>query len=226
MLTNTGSHEKNIALSFGKNGFHNKWDIYFSYFNTEIGILKSAHIGSIRDLLRAIEADRPSVNEPFVYGIESPKQANTHYTTSLSYSKFLGSNQKLNIKYSWQKNDREEYDLRRGDRKYKPALDIRLNTHDLAANYEWARNKGSYDGGLFFQVQDNFSNPETEVRRLIPDYLKLKWGGYATASFTLSDKLNYAIGMRYEHQSNDVRNGTEIIIGRLIITKNYWGRMS
>ena len=156
MLTNTGSDEKNIALSVGKNGFHKKWNVYFSYFNTEIGILKSAHIGSIRDLLRAIEADRPSVIESFTYGTESPKQANTHYTTSLSYSKFLGSNQKLNVKYSWQKNNREEYDLRRGDLKYTPAIDLRLNTHDLTANYEWSRNKRSYDGGLFFQVQDNY----------------------------------------------------------------------
>ncbi|MDG1822420.1 MAG: TonB-dependent receptor [Flavobacteriaceae bacterium] len=205
MLTNTGSHEKNIALSVGKNGFHSMWNVYFSYFNTEIAILKSAHIGSIRDLLGAIEADSPSVIEPFAYGIESPKQANTHHTTSLSYSKFLSSNQKLNIKYSWQKNNREEYDLRRGDLKYTPAIDLRLNTHDITTNYEWSRNKGSYDGGLFFQVQDNYSNPDTEVRRLIPDYLKVKWGGYATASFNLSDKVNYAIGMRYEHQSNDVR---------------------
>ncbi len=205
ILTNTGSNEKNISISVGKNGFHNKWNVYFSYFNTEIGILKSAHIGSIRDLLRSIEADTPSVIEPFDYGIESPKQANRHYTTSFAYTKFLNSYQKLNVKYSWQKNDREEYDLRRGDLKYTPALDLRLNTHDLVANFQWSDNNGSYDTGVFLQIQDNYSNPDTEVRRLIPDYLKAKWGGYATASFTFSDKLNYTVGLRYEHLNNDVR---------------------
>ena len=79
--------------------------LYFSYFNTEIGILKSSHIGNIEDLLIAIENKNPAVIDPFSYDINYPKQSNTHYATSIDFSKYYDLNNKLSFKYSWQKNN-------------------------------------------------------------------------------------------------------------------------
>jgi iron complex outermembrane receptor protein len=218
VLTNTGSNEKNLSFSLGKNTFHNKWKLYFSYFDNEVGILKSAHIGNVSDLLRAIEAGTPNVILPFSYDINNPKQANKHYTTSLEYSKYFEGNRKLNIKYSWQKNNRKEYDIRRGDFKNIAALDLHLNTHDLTTNFEWFSDIGMFDTGVFAQIQDNFSNPDTGVKRLIPDYLKVKAGGYATASFRPNETFTYGLGLRYEYQNNTVQ---KFYTNRLWAVKNY-----
>lgn len=218
VLSNTGSNEKNLSFSLGKNGFHNKWKLYFSYFDNEVGILKSAHIGNVADLLRAIEAGTPNVINPFSYEINNPKQANKHYTTSLEYATYFNDNRKLNIKYSWQKNNRKEYDVRRGDFKNIAAIDLHLNTHDLTTNYEWSSDTGTFDTGVFAQIQDNYSNPNTGVKRLIPDYLKVKAGGYGTASFRPNETFTYGLGLRYEYQNNTVQ---KFYTNRLWAAKNY-----
>ena len=61
ILTNTGSNEKNISITVGKNYNKSSIKILLSYFNSEIGILKSSHVGNIKDLLRAIESDSPTL---------------------------------------------------------------------------------------------------------------------------------------------------------------------
>jgi len=218
ILSNTGSNEKNLSLSLGRNGFHSKWKLFFSYFDNEVGILKSAHIGNVGDLLRAIEAGTPNVIRPFSYELNNPKQANKHYTASLDYATYFNDNRKLNIKYSWQKNNRKEYDVRRGDFKNIAAIDLHLNTHDLTTNYEYLSDIGTFDSGIFAQIQDNYSNPNTGVKRLIPDYLKVKLGGYTTASFRLNEAFTYALGLRYEYQNNTVQ---KFYTNRLWAAKNY-----
>jgi iron complex outermembrane receptor protein len=229
ILTNTGADEKNLSVSLGKNGFHHKWKMSFSYFTSEIGILKSAHIGNVRDLLSAIESTVPNVIDPFSYTINYPKQVNNHYTSNLEYAKYFGANQKLNITYSWQKNNRQEFDVRRGALKNTAAIDLQLNTHDLTSNYAWTSSLGTFDSGLFFQLQDNYSNPKTEIKRLIPDYLRTKLGGYATASLSPNQNVNFGFGVRYELQYNDVQKyylnsrwnseGYESLLGSYVINE-------
>ena len=115
ILSNTGMNENNLSFTFGKNNTDNDLKIFLSYFNTENGILKSSHIGNIGDLLRAIEADEPSVINEFSYNINYPKQSNQHFTSSVDYTHFISHNKRLTFKYSWQRNNRKEFDLRIGD---------------------------------------------------------------------------------------------------------------
>ena len=205
ILSNSGNNENNISLTFGKNKILSQWKTNFSYFSQEIGILRSSHIGNVSDLVYAIELAKPGIIQPFDHRISFPKQLNSHYTTSIQYSKRNKSNGKLNTKYSWQRNNRKEYDVRRGKLKNKPAIDITLNTHDLLANYQWEKLNWSLDSGVFFQIQDNYSDPDTGTRRLIPDYLKTKLGTYFTASLTPSNNFSLAFGFRYSHQNNHVK---------------------
>ncbi len=204
-LTNTGNKENNFSISLGKNGLQHKWKAFFSYFDTEIAILKSAHIGNVKDLLRAIESDVPLVIDPLKSDIDFPKQANNHYTANIEYTNTSVVNGELHLKYSWQRNHRKEFDIRRGALKDTPALDMALNTHNLISNYEWDTTFGNFDSGVFFQVQDNYSSPETEIRRLIPDYLKTKLGGYLTATFNNTKDFIFEFGARYEYHNNEVQ---------------------
>ena len=205
LLSNTGTNENNISFSMGKNKILSQWKTNFSFFSQEIGILRSSHVGNTNDLVYAIELARPTIIEPFNHKVNPPKQVNKHHTANIQYSKRNSSNGKLNAKYSWQRNNRKEYDVRRGDLKNKPALDLTLNTHDLLSNFQWEKSNWSLDSGVFFQIQDNYSNPETGTRRLIPDYLKTELGTYFTASFIPSNNLGLAFGLRFGHQNNHVK---------------------
>ena len=205
VLSNSGTDENNISLTFGKNKILSQWKTNFSYFSQEIGILRSSHIGNVNDLVYAIESAKPIIIKPFDHEIDLPKQVNKHYTIGVQYSKRDKSNGKLNAKYSWQRNNRREYDVRRGELKNKPAIDLTLNTHDLLSNYQWEKSNWSLDSGVFFQIQDNYSDPETGTRRLIPDYLKTELGTYSTASLTPSNNFSLAFGFRFSHQNNHIK---------------------
>jgi iron complex outermembrane recepter protein len=205
VLSNSGKNENNISFWIGQNKILSQWKINFSYFSQEIGILRSSHIGNVSDLVHAIELATPKIIEPFSHQINSPKQANSHYTARIKYSKRDKSKGKLNIKYSWQINNRKEYDVRRGELKKKPALDLKLNTHDLLSNYQWEKLNLKLDSGVFFQIQDNYSNLDTGARRLIPDYLRTELGSYFTASLTPSNNYSIAFGLRFSHQNNHIK---------------------
>ena len=205
ILSNTGNNEENLSVSIGRNKILRKLKINFSFFSQEIGILRSSHIGNVGDLLRAIESKSPTVINPFSYEVNFPKQFNKHYTTSIEYSIRNNSNGKWITKYNWQKNNRKEFDIRRGSDKYDPALDLSLDTHNLVSNYEWTNPYSSYDLGLFSQFQDNYSNPDTGIKRLIPDYVKVRLGSFFTASYAIFNNVDFNFGFRYEHINNLVQ---------------------
>jgi iron complex outermembrane receptor protein len=204
ILSNTGMNENNLSFTFGKNNIDNDLKIFFSYFNTEAGILKSSHIGNIGDLLRAIEADEPGVVNEFSYNINYPKQSNEHLTSSVDYTHFISDNKELTFKYSWQRNNRKEFDLRIGDFKNIPSLDLNLSTHSVNSSYTWSNFYNEFINGIFFEVQDNYSTPGTGVKRLIPDYLNTNIGGYFISKLNLNNGFKFGFGLRYEYHSNDV----------------------
>ena len=47
--------------------------------------------------------------------------------------------------------------------------------------------------------QDNYSNPETGVKRLIPDYLRSEIGGYFLTSYVPSNMFQLEFGLRYDY---------------------------
>ena len=49
----------------------------------------------------------------------------------------------------------------------------------------------------FFQIQDNYSNPNTGTRRLIPDYLKTESGSYFTTSLVPSNNFSVAFWISF-----------------------------
>lgn len=205
VLSNTGTNENNISLSLGQNKILSQWKTNFSFFSQEIGILRSAHVGNVYDLVTAIESDTPTIINPFSYQINFPKQVNEHYTAGIQYSKRNSSNGKWTAKYSWQRNNRKEYDVRRGSYKNKAAIYLKLDTHNLTTNYEWGGSKWTFDSGAFLQIQDNYSNPNTGIKRLIPDYIKTRLGAYFTSSYTPSNDFSLGFGFRYGHQNNQVK---------------------
>ncbi|WP_370226360.1 TonB-dependent receptor [Mesoflavibacter sp.] len=199
-LTNTGLNSKGITLRAGKKSFESGFEAYYSYLNSEIGILRASHIGNINDLINAINSNQPLVAEDFSYDINNPKQDVTHQIFKANYYKRFKNFGKIDIQYDYQENQRFEYDIRVGDDRDKPALDLNLTTHTLTSNILLdAKNNFEHNAGVLFRFQDNFANPDTGVRRLIPDYEKYDFGAYFTTNWNVNSNLSLDAGIRYDY---------------------------
>jgi iron complex outermembrane receptor protein len=85
-----------------------------------------------------------------------------------------------------------------------PSVDLELQTHSILVDAVYDT-KDNYElkFGLVGRYQNNFPNPNTGVRRFIPDYNKYDFGSYFTSSFILNEKLNLDMGIRYDYNRLD-----------------------
>ncbi len=198
-LNNTGS--KNISGSFqsGFKSFEKGFEVYLNYIDSEIGILSSSHIGNTADLVEAINSDEPLIIEPYSNSINAPKQDVSHLLAKASGFMRFKSFGKVAFQYDYQNNHRYEFDKRVGDDRDKAAVDLKLQTHSVKADVQVDK-LGRYllNFGLSGRYQDNFANPETGVRRLIPDYTKYDFGAYFIVKANISEKLIGDFGIRYD----------------------------
>ncbi|QNK77814.1 TonB-dependent receptor [Winogradskyella sp. PAMC22761] len=206
VLTNTGSNSKGFTFRAGKQTFESGFEVFYSYLNNEIGILKASHIGNIEDLVSAINSSEPLVIEDFSYDINAPKQDVTHQVAKAMYYKRFNNFGKVNLQYDYQNNQRYEYDIRVGDDRDTPALDLKLQTHTISSDIVLDALKGyKLKFGIMGRYQDNFANPDTGIRRLIPDYDKYDFGIYTTAEHNLNAKMTLDFGLRYDYNRIDAK---------------------
>jgi iron complex outermembrane receptor protein len=59
--------------------------------------------------------------------------------------------------------------------------------------------------GLLGRYQDNFANPDTGVRRLIPDFERYEIGGFAIGEYRLSSSWLFEAGLRYDFTRIDAK---------------------
>ncbi len=203
-LTNTGLESLGFSAYAGKKGLESGFELFYSYLNNEIGILGASHIGSSFDLIRAINSGQPVLIEDFSYDINVPKQDITHHLAKANYYKRFQNFGKVSLQYDYQYNQRLEFDVRIGDRRNIPAVDLTLQTHTLSADVNLDANLDrKVNFGVLGRYQDNFADPDTGVRRLIPDYEKYDFGVYATTEWRLNDDLVVDAGIRYDFNRID-----------------------
>jgi len=199
VLSNTGTHELNFsgALSWKKED--RGAEIYISSFNTEIGILRAAHTGSLEDFDNSIRNQKPWYIEDFTYTINAPRQKINHQLLKVSaFKKFPGIGT-LNILYGGQYNQRKEYDIRRAGRTNKPALSLDLfsNILDVSLDHTLGGLTGSI--GINGTYKDNANVPGTGIRPLIPNYKQVNTGLFIIEKYR-KDKWLMEAGVRFDYQ--------------------------
>ncbi len=205
-LTNTGLNSKSFSINSGYKTFEKGFNIFYSYIDNEIGILRASHLGNVEDFERAISSDIPLTIDDFSYDINNPKQEIKHHLAKVTFYKRLQSLGKLNVQYDFQNNRRFEFDLRRGNRDEIPAVDLKLTTHSLKANIKIDNNiKRVFNIGLVGSYQNNFASPETGVRRLIPDYDRYDFGTFIISTLRLTNKTLLNAGLRYDFNRYDAK---------------------
>jgi iron complex outermembrane receptor protein len=205
VLSNTGISERNASLLVGLNRFNYGFEAYYSLFSNEIGILRASHLGGAQDQIRAISSNKPLIINDFTYNIEAPKQDVTHHLARIKGFKKFDNIGKLSVQYDFQQNSRLEFDIRRGADSEDASLDLQLNTHTLMIDLDLRLTEAiNLKNGIMSRYQDNFANPNTGVRRLIPDYDKYNLGVYAILDYQVNDKVLLEAGGRFDYTFMDV----------------------
>jgi iron complex outermembrane receptor protein len=169
-LTNTGARE----YSFYSGAKYRLKDNLilrgnYSFMRQNLGILRASVGSSGAALIRNFEAERPVIIRDFSYAINEPNQFISHHLASLKLDWNINEDNHVAIRYAFQSNAREEYDVRRNAD--LPIIDLNLFTQDLQADWNHKlteRISGEIGGQVLLQSNDN--NPGTSVTPFIPNY--------------------------------------------------------
>lgn len=204
-LTNTGAEEANLALQFEKQCSDN-WRIeaYLSTFNTQIGVLRGAHIGNLTDLEQAFGRDVPFFTQPqFSFEINPPRQVVHHHLAKLRTQYFFTDRQWIELTAALQINDRDEYDIRRSGRSDIPALSLlQYHYYGEALFQQKYEKKWKLKTGIQFTMINNVNQPGTGVFPLIPDYFQYEAGGFGILTKKWSKSL-LEVGARYDYTNQN-----------------------
>lgn len=197
-LMNTGMDFSSFNISVQKNEF--KQGISFDYYvtNQNLGIFRGSHVGNDKDFYLAMTTPQPIYMRDFSYSIDNPRQEIAHHIAKVSAFKRFEHFGKVSATYSFQYNHRQEFDIRRGDLKNTPNMDLELITHQLNLNDLLEREKWSLETGIDLIYQNNYSNPKTQSRRLVPNYDKYSGGLYSIFKYKIANNFQAEIGARYD----------------------------
>lgn len=205
VMSNTGLIEKDLSLRLGLNRFNHGLEAYYAFYNTEIGILRSSHAHGAADQIRAIESNLPLTIREFTYDIGYPKQDVAHHLARIKAFRKFNDFGELSLQYDYQNNRRFEYDIRVGNDRDTPALDLELDTHTVLLDFKGDFETLDFKAGVMGRFQNNFANPDTGIRRLIPDYKKYDFGIYSVIDYGINEKLEFEAGIRYDYTHMDVK---------------------
>ncbi len=209
-LANSGLQEINFSVAAALKEKNRGLELFYSQFNTRLGIFSGAHIGNVTDLWFAIQSKEPPdyiKNVGFTYTIERPYQQVQHQLLKFKAWKNTGSIGRLNVVVSGQYNNRDEYDQKRfASSSDAPQLSMNIATG--IAEVVWDHfNSGKWRGTIGSSVLYQSNN---YVRRLfIPNYQSTNIGLFVIEKYTLK-KIDVEAGVRFDSKqifnTNDNNN--------------------
>lgn len=204
VLTNTGVREANFSTSTGYHKETKGFDIFFSHFQTEIGILKGTSIGNLDDLVTAMEREVPAYTTDFSYKISEPRQEVSHNLLKINghIRTALGE---WRLQYGFQNNNRKEFDMRKGDLSKIPSIDLQLNTHTLDGEWETLHSeKRTISVGVNSMFQSNKNIPGTQRIPFIPNFNSFSAGLFGVTKLYLN-AWTIDLGTRYDFRHYAVK---------------------
>lgn len=198
-LTNTGVAEFNGSGALGYKGDKLSLNAFYSYFSSELGVLKASHIGNVTDLNRALDTDKPLIIEPFSYEINNPRQELSHQLAKLESRYRVSEKSFLQLKYGFQQNRRQEFDIRIGELNDDPANDLRLTTNTLDLLWEVQHSPKLFAKyGISGMDQQNSNLEGTGTRPILPNYNKSEIGVFAFEKWKWQNWILEG-GLRYDY---------------------------
>jgi iron complex outermembrane receptor protein len=205
-LNNTGYNENDYSATLQYDKPHYGGSLYFSQFNTEIGIAQASVADNAADLQELIARGRPLDNGSFKYSFGRPYQTVNHQLAKVSgYLNLPERLGKLEAVYAYQRDTRKEYDANPSENSDTslntggiPDLNFQLNTTTVDLIWEHRPIAGKIVGSVGF----NFINHEniqqgTAYQELIPNFADFGEGLFAIEKYAV-DKWVLEAGARYD----------------------------
>lgn len=201
-MKNTGAREQNFSWALGFNQQKYGVELFYSQFNTDIGIFSAAHIGNLTDLNKAISSNIPLESADFTYDIDRPFQHIEHELFKAKAYWLTGDVGKLNLVYARQYNDRSEYDkhLPRKDSLAAlnlPELQFTITTH--TGDLVWEQNRiKSFKSTLGISAINQANT--ISGRQFIPAFVKYGYGVFFIEKWRSNNaKIELEAGVRYDY---------------------------
>jgi len=221
-LKNSGFAEANFSGAVGWRQDAYGLEIFYSQFNTRIGILPASHAGNQADLLLAVKRARPLETTAFSYDIERAYQQVRHDLGKLTGFVRTGTAGRLQLTVAQQLDFRDEYD------KYRPRNDNlaalnqpelsytnRTSTGELLWEHRpWHGFTGSV--GLTGTYQLNRYAPGS--RQFIPYYTGLTGGAFWLEKWQHTNWLLEA-GLRLDRRDLAVKRGDRDSTGAFYVDR-------
>ncbi|NDC40119.1 MAG: TonB-dependent receptor [Chitinophagia bacterium] len=201
-VANTGLKEADYSAAAAYYRLHYGADLFYSHFETDLGLYRGSHTGNYNDLMNAINSPEPLIPAGFTYRIGRPRQ---HVLHDLAKAKvYLDSRAGVwNIVYGYQHNFRQEYDVVRIDNG-QAQLNLTLNTQTLNVNLDHKPIRGVQGQvGADAVYQDNFY--QNGDRIFIPAYTTYGGAAYVIEHYQHRD-WNVEAGLRYDYRHYGLEN--------------------
>lgn len=203
-LRNTASKENNYSAGLSYSKKNVGLDLFYSRFNTVLGIYTGSHIGNLNDLYLAFNSPEPVAKSEFSYNIERGYQTVDHQLIKAKGFYNFKKAGKLEYTFARQENKRAEYGE---DLSYNqsivdqniPDAYFQLITHtsDLVWEHHPIKNvTGSI--GINYITQGNVFRG-LDYRALIPNYRTYGAGAFILEKWN-RHKLTIEAGARYDYE--------------------------
>jgi iron complex outermembrane receptor protein len=220
LLINTGLKEYNFSYELGWKKKNYGAELFYSQFNTTLGIFGASHIGNLTDLQRAFDSKVPLETTSFTYAIKRPYQHVEHELFKAKYFLNTGNIGKLTLVYARQYNWRYEYD-KHGPlndalaAKDQPSLEFHLTTHTLDVNWSHARRSG-FKGtiGMNGMLQSN----TYRGRMLVPSFESNAIGFFLIENWQYK-RWELEAGLRYDVKQLSVYQSEKTVDNQSILVK-------
>ncbi len=199
-LKNSGVEEFNMSAAAGWRKERKGLELFYSIFNTRIGIFTGSHLGNLTDLENAIRVMEPPdyiKNAEFSYVIGRPYQSVQHHLVKLKAFSEKENKSRISVTYSSQLNIRKEFDVTRSSTTILPQLEMDLYTNMIDLVWEHFANKklkGSV--GVNGMHQLNYIN----YRYFIPNFQSLDLGIWGAEKYQVGS-WQFEMGLRYDHRN-------------------------
>jgi len=199
-LKNTGVQEKNFSYALGYHGKKINAEIFYSQFNSVIGIFSGAHIGNLTDLQAAFNRSKPADSlSDFSYAIDRPKQNAEHELFKLNFHFHTSIRSRLYVNYAYQYNKRQEFDKHKPRNNQLAELNLPEFDYRLTSHYGevlWEHDYINRFSGKF-GIQGLYQQNAYTGRYLIPGFYNGTFGLFALEKYILP-KIEFEAGLRYD----------------------------
>lgn len=170
---------------------------FYSNYKSKQGNYFGTLTGNVEEFEERIEHGQPLVTFPYAFKIEAPYQESTHQIANTTTTWKFSRKWFVKSQYTYQKNHREEFDVRRSVSSTVPVQDMILSANHF--NFELGFKNNTLHAALGVQIRnkENYNQPGTGVTPALPNYLYKEKSVYTHHTLNLNQWLLNA-GLRYD----------------------------